>query len=139
MSFWGKLFGTDQALDEGAKIAHAATGGIIAGIDAAVYTKEENMRDIMRVLLTLQDQYTPRAISRRLIALLFSLVFAAYCMTALAVIVLRVYWEWVPAETIVALLVETATELYLPWIMLTIITFYFGYYGWQKVKTSKSG
>ena len=44
----------------------------------------------------------------------------------------------VPSAEIVKMLIETMTAFELPWIMLTVVVFYFGYYGWKSVKEAKS-
>lgn len=126
MGFWGKLFGTDEALKHGAEMAHEATSGIIAGIDAAFYTKEENVRDVKEVLFKLQDQYTPRSISRRLIAIIFTLVFCIFALTALV-------FACLGYAPIVKSIIEVAAAFSLGTVMLTIVVFYFGYYGAQKI------
>lgn len=132
-AFLGKLLGTDKALATGADIAAKATSGIISGIDAAFYTKEEHVNDVKEVLFKLQDQYTPRSASRRLIAVMAMGVFCLYALVALGVIVAAIFLPFEAAPVIV-MLIDTASALYLPWIILTIITFYFGYYGWKKIK-----
>ena len=126
IGFLGKLFGTDVALKEGAKIASKATGGIISGLDAAFYTKEENVRDIKEVLFKLQDQYTPRSISRRLIALIFTSV---YCLFALVTLAFACYGKML----VVGSIIKVAGAYSLSTIMITIVIFYFGYYGVQSI------
>ena len=137
MKAWlGKLFGTDAALEAGAEVVKKSTAGIISGIDAAFYTKEEQIADIKEVLIKLQDQYTPRSVSRRLIAVMVCGVFCAYCLAALAVILCGLIFDLTIGPTIEAL-VMIADKLNIPWIILTVFTFYFGYYGWKKVKETQ--
>lgn len=126
MGFLGKLFGTDEAMKHGAEMAHEATTGIIAGIDAAWYTKEEQAKDIKDILFKLQDQYTPRSMSRRIIAVLFAVVFCAFALTAL---VFACMGKFDVANSIISV----AGAFNFGGIMLTIVVFYFGYYGAQKI------
>lgn len=130
MGFLGKLLGTDKALKTGAKIAADATGGIIKGIDAAFYTKEEAAADIKEMLFKLQDQYTPRSVSRRVIAVIFTSVFCIFALTALV-------FACMAKSEIVKSIVSVASAFQLGTIMLTIVVFYFGYYGAQKIIAGK--
>lgn len=131
MGWIGKLFGTDTALEVGAKAVGEATTGLIKGIDAAFYTKQENIQDIKEVLISLQDQYTPRSISRRLLAVWFAFLFGAFCITALV-------FACLGKTIVVNSLIDAATAFHLGWIMTTIIIFYFGYYGVGKFFDAKN-
>ena len=130
MGIWGKLFGTDEALKHGVEAAHEATGAIISGIDAAFYTKEETVEDIKYILFKLQDQFTPRSISRRMIAIIFTLMFCIFAITALV-------FACFGAGEVVNAIISVAGAFSLGTIMLTIVVFYFGYYGAQKILSGK--
>jgi len=78
----GKVLGTDKGLETGMKIVEKSVGGIISGIDAAFYTNEEKAHDIKEMIFKLQDQFTPRSISRRILAIMFSSVFLGMAITA---------------------------------------------------------
>lgn len=130
LGFWGKLFGTDAALKHGAEAAHEATGAIINGIDASFYTKEETVNDIKEILFKLQDQFIPRSISRRMIAIIFTLMFCLFAVTALV-------FACFGAGEVVAAIISVAAAFRLGIIMLTIFFFYFGYYGTQKILADK--
>ena len=62
------------------------------------------------------------------------LVFCLYALADLAVIIMKVFIPAVAAADIITLLIDPAAALYLPWIILTVVTFYFGYYGLEKLK-----
>ena len=127
MGWFGKLFGTDKALESGAKIAEQATTGIIAGIDKAWYTKEERAEDATKVLLSLQDQFTPRAISRRILAFSFSLCF---CLS----FVVAMVFASLDKTHIVNNIINLVKAFELGWITITIVIFYFGNYLVDKLK-----
>jgi hypothetical protein len=143
MGFWGKLIGTDEALKTGAKAVGEATTGIIAGIDAAWYTKEEQARDVKEILFKLQDQYTPRSMSRRIFAIGFLILFSIFALTALVFACLEQFTiiNADPSSTVEATakavehhahyeaIIAVANALSIGTIMLTIVIFYFGYYG----------
>ncbi len=130
MGFWGKLFGTDKALEEGIKTVGTSVTGVISGIDAAFYTKEEKVNDIKEVLFKLQDQYTPRSMSRRILAVMFAIDFSILMLTALI-------FACFGKTDIVARIIEVANAFSMGTIMLTVIVFFFGYYGVQKYNESK--
>ena len=128
MGWLGKLFGSDSALESGSRIAEKATTGIISGIDKAFYTDEEkadiNLKMVdmsSKVLLGLQDQFTPRAISRRIIAFLFSISFCAAFITA-------IIFACLDDTSIVDNIVHVVKVFDMGVIMGTIIIFYFGNY-----------
>lgn len=130
MSFLGSLFGTVKGAETALKIVDKTTDGVIGGIDAAFYTKEEQMADRKEILLKLQDQFTPRAISRRLLALLFS---GCFCGAFVTSIIFACFKRFDIVDSVIKLVVE----FQLPWIILTIVTFYFGYYGLKQIKGEK--
>ncbi|MHA1447878.1 MAG: hypothetical protein ACTSP4_00460 [Candidatus Hodarchaeales archaeon] len=123
MSWFGKLLGTDKALD----IASKVTTGIINGIDKSCYTEHEKATDTKKVLLALQDQFTPRSISRRLLAFFFCI---SYCCSFIVALVFACLDRTVVVNNIINLV--NAFEL--GWIVITIVIFYFGNYIVDKLK-----
>lgn len=130
LSWIGKVLGTDKGLEVGVKIIDKSVGGIISGIDAAFYTSEEKAHDIKEMIFKLQDQFTPRAISRRILAIMFTVVFLGIVTTA-------VIFACFGKTTTVKDIILVAEAFQMGWIMLSIIAFYFGYYGWQQIKGVK--
>jgi len=124
MGFFGTLFGAPKAVE---KVADTLTTGLTKGLDAAIFTKEEKTAAIMKMVTTLQDQYLPRALSRRYIAVLFSLVFCT-------VLLVSIVFACLGKTEVVKSVVELANAFSLGWIQMSIIVFYFGYYGFNKVK-----
>lgn len=55
LTFIKGIFSTPKAVDTGLKIAEDATNGIIRGVDAIWYTKEEQAKDNKEVLKLAQD------------------------------------------------------------------------------------
>lgn len=129
-SWIGKVLGTDKGLEKGVDIIDKSVGGVIAGIDAAFYTNEEKAHDIKEMIFKLQDQFTPRAISRRILAIMFTSVF-------LGIVVTSVIFACFGRTTVVTDIIAVAAAFQLGWIMLSVVAFYFGYYGWQQIKGVK--
>lgn len=127
MGWLGKLFGTDAALENGVKIAGNVTNGIMSGIDNAFYTDQEKAQESTKVLLALQDQYTPRSISRRILAFMFSLCF---CLSFITALIFACFDKTESVNDIIGLV--KAYDL--GWIMITIVIFYFGNYMVDKLK-----
>ena len=125
----GKLFGTDEAMKAGVRVAEQSVGSAIKGIDALVYTNEEKISDVKDMVFKLQDQFTPRAISRRILAIMFTTVFLGLCIVA-------VIFACFGATAIVNDIINIAIAFHLGWIMLSIVAFYFGFYQWGKLKKS---
>jgi len=124
--FLGRLFGTSKGMDTALGMANKA----VDGIDALVYTKEEKANDIAKMVFKLQDQFTPRAISRRIIAFMFSAVF---CSTFTIALVFTCFSKF----DVVNAIVDLTVSFQLPWIIVSIIIFYFGYYGLKQLKGKK--
>jgi len=116
MGWFGKLIGTDQALETGAKI-----------IDKAFFTSEERAENATKVLFKLQDQFTPRAISRRILAFMFSLSFCGAFMLSLV-------YACLDKTHVVNNIIGIAKAYHMGMIMMTIIMFYFGTYLADKFK-----
>lgn len=110
MSWFAKLIGTDEAFKVGAKI-----------VDKAFYTAQERSEDATKVLLALQDQYTPRAISRRILAFLF-------CSNFIFIVILCVGLACAGEDKIVNEIIKVADHFKIGWITMSIVIFYFGKY-----------
>lgn len=125
--FLGRLFGTSKGMDTALGMVDKTVGGIISGLDVAFYTKEEKAKDIATMVFKLQDQFTPRAISRRIIAFMFASVF---CCAFIVALIFTCFQKF----AIVKAIIELVIAFKLPIIILSIIVFYFGYYGWKQIK-----
>lgn len=64
MSFWGRLFGSDEVIKKG-------TEGLYNGIDKAIYTDEEKVDNFTRML----KLYEPFKIAQRFLALVVGVPF----------------------------------------------------------------
>jgi len=128
--FLGRLFGTAKGMDTAVGMIDKTVGGIISGIDKSFYTNEEKAGDIAKMVFTLQDQFTPRAISRRIIAFMFAGIFSVAFITALVFTCLKMF-------TVTKAIIDLVVAFQLPWIIISIIVFYFGYYGFKQIKAEK--
>ena len=99
--------------------------GAISGIDALAFTKEESMEFFKGLLKQLYDQFMPRAISRRVIAIIIVSVFSIFCLTALG-------FACFNATNIVNNISQVFTKFKIGYITLVVIGFYFGV--WPFVK-----
>jgi hypothetical protein len=117
MGIWATLFGSPKAVED-------ITSGIINAGDALVYTAEEKATFTKEVLFKLQDQWMPRAISRRLIAFMITAVFCIFMLTSLVFACFK-------QPEIVQAIINTAKAFQLGWLQITIVVFYFGYYGFK--------
>ena len=88
------------------------------GVDKAIYTSEEKAEMVKR----LHDEYTPRAITRRFIALIFCVNFSIAFQAALW---LAVFGKFEKVKSII----EVVRVFQIGWIIVTIVIFFFGYYG----------
>lgn len=124
--FLGRLFGTSKGMDTALGIVNKVS----SGVDALVYTEEEKAGAIAKMVLGLQDQFTPRAISRRIIAFMFTAVF---CSAFIVALIFTCFSKLGVAKAII----ELTVAFQLPWIIVSIIIFYFGYYGLKQLKGKK--
>lgn len=115
------------------KVADAVTdsvpkvvNGVIGGIDAAFFTDEERQQMAQDLLKQLYDNFMPRAISRRILAVIIFVLFSIYALTALVFACLNMV-------EVVNRIIEVAEAIKLGWMAITVTIFYFGYYGFQKV------
>lgn len=113
MGFFGRLFGTESGLEKGLEM-------INKGVDGAFYTSEEK-GDMAK---SLQDEFTPRAITRRILAVIVIVHFFVH-------INLWVWFAWRGNANMVKELKEILTIE--GKLALTVIIFYFGYYGIKSI------
>jgi hypothetical protein len=134
MSWLGKLFGTEKAVEEGAKTIRESVDWIGRGIDAAIHTDEEKAAEFkeltqmrMGMVRDLQDQFAPRSVTRRILAVI---VFSNFFLHLnLAVI----FWYLGLSTDFVLNVIEQEADL-----VLLVAFFYFGYYGIkQAIKQAK--
>ena len=98
------------------------TAGKVA--DGLHYSSEEKGN----LIKSMYDQFTPRSISRRLIAVMITSVFLIFCLTGLV-------FSCLDNRMVVDNIIQIANAFQLGYIQLSIIIFYFGYYGlklWKK-------
>lgn len=126
MGWLGKLFGTDEALKTGCNVV----SGIMTGIDSAFFTDQEKSQNNIKVLLSLQDQFTPRAISRRIISFMFCGVF---CIAFL----ISIIFACLDKIEVVTNIVNLVKAFDLGFVILTIVIFYFGNYALDKLQNKK--
>lgn len=126
MGWFGKLFGTDKAVESGINIAEKATTGILAGIDYAFHTDQEKSEEAVQVIkmaiaskTSREDQSSPRSVSRRVLAFMF-------CSTYLSVFILTIVLACLHQVETVSLIIKIVAIFELSWIVLSIIFFYFG-------------
>jgi hypothetical protein len=100
--------------------------GVIGGIDKAFFTDQEKAETIKDLLKQLYDNFMPRAISRRILAVIIFGVFAIYALTALVFACFK-------QTEVVNAIIATAEAFQLGWLAITVTIFYFGYYGFQKI------
>ena len=145
MGLLGTIFGTKKAMETGVDMIDRSVTGIISGLDAAFYTKEEKAVDFLKItdrrmtmVEKLQDQFAPRAITRRILALIIvGSTFLHLNLYAL-LILWGTFWpryiEVTPGEPKVNALQWGMTQmssLLVQEIKITLLVcfFYFGYYG----------
>ncbi len=133
MGIFGRMFGTDKAIESGAQVITKVTGGIISGIDAVFYTDEEKARaastaveNAQKTVVALNDQWMPRAISRRILAFMFSAVFLIILLTAIV-------FACLGKIDVVNSIIAIVKAFDLGWIILAMTAFYFGVYEFKKM------
>lgn len=151
-AWFGKIFGTGKALEQGLSTVDTVAKGTIAGMDALFYTAEEKSNDSIRVtkmrmdmVKGIQDEFAPRAITRRVLAIIiiasvflhFQVMMLLACFSALwprfreitdaagKTVSVNVYQEAMSLAGIY--LVEEVK------IAMIVVFFYFGYYGVKSV------
>ena len=126
MSFWGRLFGSDQAA--GKVIDHAA-----AGIDKLFYTNEEKADDLASsasearaMVIEWLKNTQGQNLARRLLALMIATVWLLQYLGAKALVIAAV---WVDAETSAKMMasadVVSANADQMDGAMMLLLSFYF--------------
>jgi hypothetical protein len=120
-----------KAGDAIVETAPKVVNGIMSGIDAAFFTQEEKAEFIKGMLQQLYDNFMPRAISRRVIAVI---IFANFTLAFMLCLILAVF----ELKERLQAAVEVINAFQIGWLAITVTVFYFGYYGVQKL-TGKDG
>ena len=131
MSFFGGIFGTVKAVDKGISLIDKTVGHIASGLDQVFYTDEEkaaNHKELtkskIQMVKDLQDQFTPRSITRRILA---GIVYGNYFLHAN--IWLFASWRGMDGLAVATKeLMKFETQL-----VLMVTFFYFGYYGVKSI------
>lgn len=125
IKFFKSLFVAPENISKG-------VDALISAGDAIVYTKEEKATDALsQILAGWKDQYGPRAVTRRLLALMF----AASFIFDLKVVLIQAIWFYtmdIGSKDLLFFLIQLIK--YQAYVILTITTFYFGSYGWERIK-----
>ena len=124
MSFLGKLFGTEKAIGKGLDIIDRSLDGMFhTGEEKAEeHAKLTDMK--MGMVKSLQDEFTPRAVTRRILALIIFGLFFLHSNVWM-------YFAWKGNEEM-ALNMKELTKVDVQLTML-VAFFYFGYYGVSKI------
>lgn len=125
MSFWGKLFGTDEAI-------RSTVGAVKDGIDALVYTDEEKATDAAKersearsMLVEWMNATQGQNLARRLISLAITGVWLLQYVVAQIASSLAIFWgsQAKALNELAKLQLESANDMS-PAVML-ILAFYF--------------
>ena len=146
ISWLGKIFGTGKALEQGLGTVDKVADGAMRGLDALFYTKEEKSADSikvtamrMKMVTDLQDQFAPRSITRRILAIIIIGSTFLHFQVMMALAVCSALWprfrEVGGADGAMVNVYERALAtagIYLVQevkIATVVVFFYFGYYG----------
>jgi len=128
MGFWGKLFGSTTVVEKAADTVSTAVTTGFGMLDNAFYTDQEkaaDAKDATRIWLEIQkviaSENSLRSITRRIIAW----AFVAQFLLALNVCLICVLFWTSKVDAVISVI----SAFQLGWIVLTIVTFYFGTYG----------
>lgn len=125
MSFWGKLFGTDEAIK-------STIGAVKDGIDALVYTEEEKAVDAAKersearsMLVGWMEATQGQNLARRLISLAITGVWLLQYLVSQVASSVAIFWydRAVQLNELAKLQLESANDMS-PAVML-ILAFYF--------------
>ena len=125
MSFWGKLFGTDEAIK-------STIGAVKDGIDALVYTEEEKAVDAAKersearsMLVGWMEATQGQNLARRLISLAITGVWLLQYLVSQVASSVAIFWydKAVQLNELAKLQLESANDMS-PAVML-ILAFYF--------------
>lgn len=125
MSFWGKIFGTDEAIK-------GAVGAVRDGLDALVYTEEEKANDASKersearsMLVGWMEATQGQNLARRVISLAITGVWLLQYVVAQIASAIAVFWQEAAGQlnALSALQLQSADNMS-PAVML-ILAFYF--------------
>lgn len=125
MSFWGKIFGTDEAIK-------GAVGAVKDGLDALVYTDEEKAVDAAKersearsMLVGWMEATQGQNLARRLISLAITSVWLAQYIISQVALSIAVFWtEKAPQlEQLSKVMTTSATDM--SGAVMLILAFYF--------------
>lgn len=125
MSFWGKIFGTDEAIK-------SAVGAVKDGLDALVYTDEEKAGDAAKersearsMLVGWMEATQGQNLARRLISLAITGVWLFQYVVAQIASSIAIFWDTKAAQLneLATLQLKSADDMG-PAVML-ILAFYF--------------
>lgn len=125
MSFWGKIFGTDEAIK-------SAVGAVKDGLDALVYTDEEKAGDAAKersearsMLVGWMEATQGQNLARRLISLAITGVWLFQYVVAQVASSIAIFWDTKAAQLneLATLQLKSADDMG-PAVML-ILAFYF--------------
>jgi hypothetical protein len=134
------MFGTPKAFEKTAETVGKTIDWVGKGIDAAWYTDEEKAADlkeahksIREMIIKLQDEYTPRSITRRILAVFVVGTTMLHLTVAIVLAILGATKPIMIAEGVNAWDKALDTTLGLIGqevnITMIVVFFYFGYYG----------
>ena len=89
MSFWGKLFGSDNVIKK-------AADGVYNGIDAVFFTKQEQSEHFLKLL----QAYEPFKLAQRLLALIVGIPYVLVWLICAVMMVIAAFMEPCTTEMI---------------------------------------
>ncbi len=125
MSFWGKLFGTDEAIK-------GAVGAVKDGLDALVYTDEEKATDAAKersearsMLVGWMEATQGQNLARRLISLCITSVWLIQYIVAQLALSIAVFWTDKAKELNELAKINTQNANDMGGAVMLILAFYF--------------
>lgn len=125
MSFWGKLFGTDEAV-------RSTIGAVKDGIDALVYTEEEKAVDAAKersearsMLVGWMEATQGQNLARRIISLAITGVWLLQYVVAQIAMSIAIFWESKAAQLNALAKVNTTNADEMSSAVMLILAFYF--------------
>lgn len=110
------------------KSAESIVEGVKAGVDKSFFTSEEKSDMAFKFVDRLYDQFTPRAISRRILAVWFCILYGLVFIAGAVLILVRI------DQGVIDALFTWTDKFRFPWIIGAIVVFYFGLYAIDKAK-----
>lgn len=125
MSFWGKVFGTDEAI-------RSTIGAVKDGIDALVYTEEEKSNDAAKersearsMLVGWMEATQGQNLARRLISLAITGVWLLQYIIAQIALSVAIFWESKSDQLVKLATVQTSNASDMSSAVMLILAFYF--------------